>query len=59
MNLTGIQHVSILVSDMERAVTWYSGPLGLKEVVRPSNFVTPSDWANSSSISSPPTSPTT
>src|SRR5947209_356541 len=44
MNLTGIHHVSILVSDIERAVTWYRDSLGLKEVKRPSNFVTPVRW---------------
>jgi catechol 2,3-dioxygenase-like lactoylglutathione lyase family enzyme len=44
MNLTGIHHVSILVSDMERAITWYTTQLGLTEVVRPSNFVTPVRW---------------
>jgi glyoxylase I family protein len=44
MNLTGIHHVSILVSDMERAVAWYSERLGLQEVKRPSNFVTPVRW---------------
>lgn len=44
MNLTGIHHVSILVSDMERAVAWYTQQLGLQEVKRPSNFVTPVRW---------------
>lgn len=44
MKLTGIHHVSILVSDMERAVAWYSEKLGLQEVKRPSNFVTPVRW---------------
>lgn len=44
MQLTGIHHVSILVSDMERSVTWYRNALGLDEVVRPSNFVTPVRW---------------
>jgi len=44
MKLTGIHHVSILVSDMERAVAWYSEKLGLKEVKRPSNFMTPVRW---------------
>ena len=44
MNLTGIHHVSILVSDMEQAVAWYRDALGLKEVIRPSNFVTPVRW---------------
>lgn len=44
MKLTGIHHVSILVSDMDRAVAWYSNALGLEEVKRPSNFVTPVRW---------------
>src|SRR5687767_13267737 len=44
MQLTGIHHVSILVSDIERAVVWYRETLGLKEVKRPSNFVTPVRW---------------
>jgi len=44
MNLTGIHHVSILVSDMERSVAWYRDQLGLTEVKRPSNFVTPVRW---------------
>jgi glyoxylase I family protein len=44
MKLTGIHHVSILVPDMEAAVAWYCGALGLTEVKRPSNFVTPVRW---------------
>jgi glyoxylase I family protein len=44
MRLTGIHHVSILVTDMERAAAFYRDSLGLPEVVRPSNFVTPVRW---------------
>ncbi len=44
MKLTGIHHVSILVSDMEGSVAWYQERLGLAEVPRPSNFVTPVRW---------------
>ena len=44
MKLTGIHHVSILVSDIEGAVAWYRDTLGLQEVKRPSNFVTPVRW---------------
>jgi glyoxylase I family protein len=44
MKLNGIHHVSILVSDMDRAVAWYRETLGLEEVRRPSNFVTPVRW---------------
>jgi len=44
MTLTGLHHVSILVSDMPRAVAWYRDVLGLREVPRPSNFVTQVRW---------------
>jgi catechol 2,3-dioxygenase-like lactoylglutathione lyase family enzyme len=44
MKLTGIHHVSIVVWDMDAAVAWYSNVLGLQEVKRPSNFVTPVRW---------------
>lgn len=44
MKVTGIHHVSIVVSDMERAASWYRDALGLTEVPRPSNFVTPVRW---------------
>jgi len=44
MHLNGIHHVSILVPDIETAVAWYRDVLGLKEVKRPSNFVTPVRW---------------
>lgn len=44
MQLTGIHHVSILVSEMERSAAWYRDALGLREVMRPSNFVTPVRW---------------
>ena len=44
MKLTGIHHVSILVTDMEASVAWYRDVLGLREVKRPSNFVTPVRW---------------
>ena len=44
MELSGIHHVSILVTDMERAVGFYSQVLGLEEIVRPSNFQTPVRW---------------
>lgn len=44
MRLTGIHHVSILVTDMARSVAFYSGPLGLREVPRPSNFTTQVRW---------------
>jgi len=44
VKLSGIHHVSILVTDMERSATWYTQVLGLPEVVRPSNFRTPVRW---------------
>lgn len=44
MKLSGVHHVSILVPDMDAAVAWYQSVLGLTEVKRPSNFVTPVRW---------------
>jgi glyoxylase I family protein len=44
MELTGIHHVSIVVTDIEASVRWYREKLGLEEVMRPSNFVTPVRW---------------
>jgi len=44
MKLTGLRHVSILVPDMEVAGAWYRDVLGLQEVKRPSNAVTPVRW---------------
>jgi catechol 2,3-dioxygenase-like lactoylglutathione lyase family enzyme len=44
MKLSGIHHVSIVVPDMEQAVAWYRDRLGLVEVKRPTNFVTPVRW---------------
>lgn len=44
MKVTGIHHVSVVVSDMDRAAAWYGEVLGLREVPRPSNFVTPVRW---------------
>jgi catechol 2,3-dioxygenase-like lactoylglutathione lyase family enzyme len=44
MRLTGIHHSSIVVTDMERARHFYRDILGLKEVERPANFVTPVAW---------------
>ncbi|MEZ4663527.1 MAG: VOC family protein [Caldilineaceae bacterium] len=38
MNLTGIHHHSILVSDMERAVDFYKNVMGLQEIGIPSTF---------------------
>ena len=44
MRLTGIHHSSIVVTDMGRARHFYGELLGLPEVERPSNFVTPVVW---------------
>jgi glyoxylase I family protein len=44
MKLTGIHHSSIVVTDMARARRFYAEVLGLPEVERPANFVTPVIW---------------
>jgi len=44
MTLSGIHHVSILVTDMARSVDFYSRVLGLKEVKRPTNFTVSVRW---------------
>jgi catechol 2,3-dioxygenase-like lactoylglutathione lyase family enzyme len=44
MKLTGIHHSSIVVTDMSRARRFYAELLGLPEVQRPANFVTPVVW---------------
>jgi glyoxylase I family protein len=44
MKLTGIHHSSIVVTDMARARRFYAEVLGLPEVERPANFVTPVVW---------------
>ncbi|MBI3879479.1 MAG: VOC family protein [Verrucomicrobia bacterium] len=41
MRLTGIHHVSILVSDVPRAIAFYRDGLGLRQVERPSTFTAP------------------
>ncbi|MCB9149673.1 MAG: VOC family protein [Caldilineaceae bacterium] len=38
MQLNGIHHHSILVSDMERAVDFYKNVMGLQEIGIPSTF---------------------
>ncbi len=38
MKLSGIHHCSIVVSDMERAITFYKAVLGLQEIGIPSTF---------------------
>src|SRR5690242_3977813 len=44
MNLTGIHHVSILVTEMDRSIDFYTRVLGLKEVKRPTNFTVAVRW---------------
>ena len=39
-----IQHVGLVVSDLERSRRFYAGPLGLDEVPRPSNFAFDGAW---------------
>jgi len=39
-----LDHASLLVSDVERALRFYSGALGLEEVARPPTFDTPGAW---------------
>ena len=38
MKLKGIHHYSVLVSDMERAVTFYKDVMGLQEIGIPATF---------------------
>src|SRR5437870_2438402 len=44
MRLSGIHHVSILVTDMARSIDFYSRVLGLTEAMRPSNFTVAVRW---------------
>src|SRR5207248_7240922 len=44
MKLSGIHHVSILVTDMPRSVEFYTRVLRLNEVKRPSNFTVAVRW---------------
>ena len=39
-----IQHVGLVVSDLERSRRFYAGALGLEEVPRPPNFVFDGAW---------------
>ncbi len=41
MRLTGIHHVSILVSDVPRAIAFYRDGLGLRQIQRPPTFTAP------------------
>ena len=38
IQLTGVHHVSIVVTDVERARRFYGGVLGLREIARPATF---------------------
>ena len=38
LNLTGIHHVSIVVTDVERSRNFYTNVLGLREIPRPKTF---------------------
>ena len=39
-----LDHGGLLVSDVARAVTFYTGALGLEEIPRPATFDTPGAW---------------
>jgi catechol 2,3-dioxygenase-like lactoylglutathione lyase family enzyme len=39
-----LDHGGLLVSDVERAVRFYTGALGLEELPRPATFDTPGAW---------------
>jgi glyoxylase I family protein len=39
-----IQHVGLVVSDLDRSRAFYAGPLGLDEVPRPANFAFDGAW---------------
>ena len=39
-----IQHVGLVVSDLDRSRAFYAGPLGLEEVPRPANFTFDGAW---------------
>ena len=39
-----LDHGSLLVSDVERSLRFYTGALGLTEVPRPPTFDTPGAW---------------
>ncbi len=41
MRVAGIHHVSILVSDVARAIEFYRGGLGLRQIERPPTFTSP------------------
>lgn len=41
MRLSGIHHVSILVTDIPRAIAFYRDALGLRQIERPPTFTAP------------------
>lgn len=43
IHLEGIHHISLIVTDLERAKTFYSKVIGLKEIMRPA-FDFPGAW---------------
>lgn len=44
IHITGIHHVSVLVTDFDRARKFYAGVLGFKEIPKPSTFNFPVVW---------------
>ena len=49
-----LDHGSLLVSDVERSVRFYTGALGLIEVPRPPTFDTPGAWLQVGEPADPP-----
>jgi catechol 2,3-dioxygenase-like lactoylglutathione lyase family enzyme len=44
MTATGLDHASLLVSDVERARRFFTGAIGLEELPRPANIHFPGAW---------------
>lgn len=44
MNVLGLHHAALLVSDVGASRRFYGGVLGMEEVARPSNFQFPGAW---------------
>ena len=44
MRVTGIHHVSILVTDVARSIAFYRDDLGLRQIERPPTFTAPELW---------------
>lgn len=44
MRVTGLDHASLLVSDLERSRRFYGHALGMEEIPRPRSFRSPGAW---------------